>query len=112
MSWHYTTVRSNTELNYGEYLGWYNDSGTIHPGVTESQGFDDSDTDVLEEKRFDNDISDEDYEQTLELLGGHFNYALRDEVDGVTEITDGIFYNSGKAFARYTLNIDGSGIDN
>ena len=89
-------VRSNAELNYGEYLG----------NVTEVRGFDESDTDVLEDERFDNDISDEDYEQTLELLNGHFNYALRDDVDGVTEITDGIFYESGEEFALYTLEMN------
>ncbi len=90
-------VRSNAELNFGEDL----------ENVAESGGFDDSDTDVLEDKRFDNDISDEDYEQTLLLLNGKFNYALKDEVDGVEEITDGIFYESGEEFAEYTLDING-----
>lgn len=89
-------VRSNAELNYGESLG----------NVTEGSGFDDSDTDVLRDVRFDNDIDDEEYEQTLKLENGAFNYALRDEVDGVTEITDGIFYDGGETFAVYTLEMN------
>ncbi len=147
-------VRSNTELNYGEYLGDFFDKKYLHrddyspdgelaklfptdynnddpelsvdvdskgfvlhapsgnkipiitDGVTETSGFDESDTDVLKDKRFDNDISDEDYEQKLELLGGEFNYALRDEVDGVEEITSGIFYKDGDIFASYTLEMN------
>ena len=42
----------------------------------------------------------------MELLGGEFNYALRDEVDGVEEITGGIFYEDGAIFASYTLEMN------
>ena len=93
-------ARSNSALNYGETVG----------SVTEQAGFDKQDADVLEDGRFDNDISDEDYDQTLLLVNGEFNHALRDEVDGVDEIADGIFFNNGDVFANYTLDMD-SAID-
>lgn len=88
-------VKSTSQLNYGETLG----------SVTETGGFDDSDADVLEDGKFDNGISDEDYEQTITLSNGVFNYALRDEVEGVDEIANGIFYSNDQAFATYTLDL-------
>jgi hypothetical protein len=88
-------VRSNNELNYGEELGT----------VTETSGFDDSDSDLLEDVRFDNDASDEDYEQTLTLKNGRFDYSLKDEVSGVDTIRDGIFYADGTEFAVYKLDL-------
>lgn len=93
-----SAVKSNKQLNYGETIG----------AVTETAGFDKQDLDVLEERRFDNDISDEDYQQTITLQNGEFNYALRDEVDGVDEIMDGVFYDNGDSFAVYTLTMDNS----
>lgn len=91
-------IRSTNQLNYGESIG----------NITETGGFDDADSDFLAQGRFDNDISDEDYEQSLTLLNGEFNYALRDNVDGIEEITDGVYYDSGDAFAMYTIELDNS----
>lgn len=91
-------VKSTDQLNYGETLG----------AVTETAGFDNGDADALAKQRFDNDISDEDYEQKVLLGNGAFNYALRDNVDGVDEITDGIYYASGTNFANYTIEFDSS----
>lgn len=87
---------SREDLNYGETLG----------DVSERGGFDDGDIGLLRDERFTNRISNEDYGQTLELQNGEFNYALRDEVDDVDEITDGIFYGSNDVFAIYTLDMD------
>ena len=82
-----SAVRSNQALNYGEDIGT----------VTETAGFDDQDVDALVDGRFKNGISDEDYEQTLLLANGEFNYALRDEVTGITDIKDGVFEQIGRA---------------
>lgn len=93
-----SATRSNAALNYGETI----------EAVTETSGFDDQDADVLEDGRFNNGISDEDYTQSVKLKNGTFNFALKDEVDGVNEITDGIFYNNAEEFAVYTLDFDSS----
>ena len=90
-----SAVRSNQALNYNETIG----------AVTETAGFDDQDVDVLADGRFKNGISDEDYEQKLVLANGKFNYALKDEVAGITEIKDGIFYGDQDTFATYTLDL-------
>ncbi len=88
-------VKSTNQLNYGETLG----------AVTETSGFDDGDTSMLQDESFNNGISDEDYEQTLTLAGGTFNYALRDEVEGVDTIGNGLFYNNDDLFATYLLDL-------
>ena len=90
-----SAVRSNQALNYNETIG----------AVTETAGFDDQDVDVLADGRFKNGISDEDYEQKLVLSNGDFNYALRDEVAGITEIKDGVFFGDQEVFATYTLDL-------
>lgn len=90
-----SAVRSNQALNYNETVG----------AVSETAGFDDQDADALADGRFKNGISDEDYEQKLVLANGDFDYALRDEVTGVTEIKDGIFYADQDTFATYTLDL-------
>jgi hypothetical protein len=87
-------VSSNEQLNYGEDLGT----------VTETSGFDDGDTDRLADVKFKNGISDEEYEQTLTLNNGAFNYALRDSVDGIDEIANGIYYAGNTAFATYVMD--------
>lgn len=89
-------IKDNRDLNYGETIEFN----------TEVNGFDEDDVNVLSTIDFDNGISDERYEQTLELKNGLFNYALRDEVDDVEEISDNIFYESGDIFAVYKLNFD------
>lgn len=91
-----SATRSNEDLNYAETIG---DS-------TEKSGFDDDDTSVLADEKFDNGISDEDYSQEILLENGIFNYALRDDVDGIDEITDGIYYDNKETFAVYTLTFD------
>lgn len=88
-------VKTNSQLNYGEKLG----------DVSETNGFDSSDSDYLQDEDFDNGVSDEEYEQTLQLSNGNFSYALRDEVEGIDEITDGIFYDNDDTFATYTLDL-------
>lgn len=100
-------VKSTSQLNYGETLG----------SVSESSGFDDGDTDMLQDEDLDNGYSDEEYEQTLTLNGGTFNFALRDEVEGVDTIANGIFYSNDDTFATYVLdlknviNLSDSGVD-
>lgn len=99
-------VRSSDSLNYGELLG----------DVTETAGFDDTDVDALEDGRLDADGGrSEDYSQDLTLSNGAFNYALRDEVEGVDEISNNLFYNNGQTFATYVLDfnsaVDLSGTD-
>ena len=89
-------IKSNAQLNYGENLG---DSDV-------SETLDDGDSDMLEDGRFENGASDEDYTQELELGQGEFNFALRDNVDGVEDISDNIYYESGDNFANYTLEFD------
>lgn len=89
-------IKSNSELNYGESLGASDVTDTL----------DDGDVDFLEDGSFNNGASDEDYTQEITLGHGEFNYALRDEVDGVEEIANGIFYNSGEIYLNYTLEFD------
>jgi hypothetical protein len=93
-------IKSNNELNYGETL----------EEVSEINGFDDSDSDFLNEENFDNGISDEDYDQKLKMLGGEFNYAFWNDIDTLDEITDGIYYDNGDSFAQYTIDFS-SAID-
>jgi hypothetical protein len=73
--------------------------------MTVGEKLDDSDLDMLAEMTFNNGLSDEDYEQTLEFEGGEFNYALRDEVSGVRDISDNVFFEAGSQFATYTLDL-------
>ena len=91
-----SAIRNNNALNYGENLG----------NVTETSGYDNSDANVLEDGTFNNGISDEDYEQTLTLKNGEFHYALRDSVDDVEEIADGLYYANDDVFASYSLELD------
>lgn len=88
-------ARDNSALNYGETLT------TVSP----SAGFDKQDSSLLADGRFKNGVSDEDYEQTLKLSNGKFNYALQDSVTGVTKIQDGIYFKDGDVFATYTLDL-------
>ncbi len=94
-------VRSNNELNYGENLG----------DVTEQSGFDSRDIDVLADGRFRNGVSDEDYEQLLYVAYdkttgfGKFNYALRDKVEDVRDIVDGVYFEYDDVFAMYELSL-------
>jgi len=63
-------VVTDGQLNFGEILG----------AVTETGGFDDQDTNLLEDGRFDNNIADEDYTQILKVdpaSAMEFNYALK-----------------------------------
>lgn len=89
-------VRSNSQLNYGESLGT--------TGVTEE--LDDSDVDFLEDGKFNNGVSDEDYTQEIMFADGEFNYALRDNVDGVDEISNNLYFNSGETYVSYVLEFD------
>ncbi len=93
-------VVTDGQLNFGEILG----------AVTETGGFDDQDTNLLEDGRFDNNIADEDYTQILKVdpaSAMEFNYALKG-VSGVDDITDGIYVDDGTVFAEYTLEMDNS----
>ena len=96
-------VKSNLALNYGDKLGT----------VSEQSGFDDGNTKILNDETFDNGVSNEDYEQKL-FVGkdsttstdyGEFNYALRDNVDGVDKITDGIYFANGDVYAQYVFDL-------
>ena len=89
-------VRSNSQLNYGESLGT--------SGVTEE--LDDSDVDFLEDGKFNNGVSDEDYTQEITFVDGEFNYALRDNVDGVDKISNNLYFNSGETYVEYVLEFD------
>lgn len=89
-------TKQTNKLNYGETL----------EEVSPTNGFDDGDTNFLNNERFKNGISDEDYKQTLKPLNGEFNYALRDKINWTNEITDGVFYNDDDIFMRYTLSLD------
>lgn len=89
-----SAIRSNRALNYNETIGNNSETG----------GFDDGDSTLLSDITFDNGLSDEDYEQKLILSNGLFNYALRDDVEGVTEIADGIYYDSDDTFAIYQID--------
>lgn len=95
-----SAIKNNNELNYGETL----------EEVSETNGFDDSDSDFLNQETFKNGISDEDYQQTLKMFGGEFNYAFRDDIETLDKITDGIYYDNGDSFARYTIDFN-SAID-
>lgn len=93
-----SAVRSNQALNYGEFLG----------NTSETAGFTDGDADVLADDRFSNGASDEDYEQTLIIDPNsaiEFDYALRDNVNGITEIKDGLYIADGTVFAEYTVEL-------
>lgn len=84
-------VKSNTELNYGESL------------TTATEKLDDGDIDFLTDGKFENGVSDEDYTQEIEFTDGTFNYALRDNVDDVTAISDNLYFDSGDTYLTYTL---------
>lgn len=89
-------ARANEELNYGETL----------EASSENGGFDDQDLDMLADDKFKNGVSDTDYSQTLQLKNGVFNHALRDNVDGVTKISDNVYYPANTNFAQYVLTLD------
>jgi len=91
--------------------------GNLIPQIVPSRNFNHRDTEFLAKEKFENDIENIDYEQEIELLGGEFNYALRDDVEGIEEISDNVFYEYGDMFASYTLEFDdgleiGGDIDN
>lgn len=90
--------RNNEELNYGETIA----------SVTENGGFDKQDLAMLADDKFKNGNSDTDYSQTLQLRNGTFNHALRDNVEGVTKISDNVYYSANTVFATYTLTLDNS----
>ena len=89
-------VKSNSQLNYGEVLG--------ASDVTED--LDDSDVDFLEDGRFENGVSDEDFTQEITFVDGEFNYALRDNVDNVDDISNNIYFDSGDTYLSYVLEFD------
>lgn len=92
-------VRPTKSLNYGENV---NDIVVFD--------LDDSDTSYLRDENFENGVSNTEYVQNLKFENGEFNYALRDEVEGVISIGEGIFYADDEIFATYNLELD-SAID-
>ena len=93
-----SAVKDNRQLNYGETLGT----------VTETSGFDDTTTDILDDGKFVNDLDDTDYEQLLDLDPAEnikFNKRLYDEVDA-DEMETGIYLGRDTIFATYSLEFD------
>ena len=90
-----SAIKDNNALNYGETVG----------DNSENSGYDDTDFDMLEDGEFENDLKDVDFEQTLTLQNGKFNYRLYDDV-GEDEIMDGVYYSDGQAFAVYDVSFN------
>ena len=86
-------VLDKNDLNYGEIVG----------EEVNSNGLDETDSNFLDDEKFDNKISDSDYEQFIILKNGEFNYALREEVKNIEEITNGIYYENNQVFAEYVI---------